>query len=175
MPSSTFPAPTHYRFRWCGENAPTLRLNRADLTVLGVTIGVTSRAQVEAALGTAAQFKIGSGEEADDAVCYRSSLKNDDTVVVFSFGALGGWTDVTQISVSQGEPASIRGAHCAASRKVSRNLKFLKGLSLRMSSADVRQALGPPSRTKKSKLSYYVSHNCASGKGKGTKEDANSA
>ncbi len=156
------------------QNAPTLRLNRADLTVLGVTIGVTSRAQVEAALGTAAEFKIGLGQAADDAVCYRSSLKNDDTVVVFSFGALGGWTDVTQISVSQGEPASIRSAHCAASRKISRNLKFLKGLSLGMSSADVRQALGPPSRAKKSKLSYYVSHHCASGKENGRKEDANS-
>jgi hypothetical protein len=155
------------------QNAPRLRLNRADLTVLGVTIGVTSRAQVEAALGTAAQFKIGLGEAADDAVCYRSSLKNDDTVVVFYFGALGGWTDVTQISVSQGEPASIRVAHCAASRTVSRNLKFLKGLSLGMSSADVRQMLGPPSRAKKSQLSYYVSHNCTSGKVNGAKEDFN--
>ena len=155
------------------QNAPRLRLNRADLTVLGVTIGVTSRAQVEAALGTAAQFKIGLGEAADDAVCYRSSLKNDDTVLVFYFGALGGWTDVTQISVSQGEPASIRGAHCAASRTVSRNLKFLKGLSLGMSSADVRQMLGPPSRAKKSQLSYYVSHNCTSGKVNGAKEDFN--
>lgn len=155
------------------QNAPSLRLSRADLTVLGVTIGVTSRAQVESALGTTAEFKIGSREGADNAVCYRSSLKSDDTVVVFYFGALGGWSDVTQISVSQGEPASIGGAHCAASRVVSHNLKFLKGVSLGMSSADVRQALGPPSRAKKTKLSYYVSHNCTSGKVNGAKEAAN--
>src|SRR5438552_8789439 len=155
------------------RNAPRLRLNRADLTVLGVTIGVTSRAQVESALGTAAEFKIGSREGADNAVCYRSSLKNDDTVVVFYFGALGGWTDVTQISVSQGEPASIRGAHCAPSRTVSRNLKLLKGMSLGMSSADVRQMLCPPSRAKKSKLSYYVAHYFKSRKVNGAKEDAN--
>lgn len=154
------------------QNAPRLRLNRADLTVLGVTIGVTSRPQVESGLGAAVEFKIGS-EGGDNAVCYRSSLKNDDTVVVSYFGALGGWTDVTQISVSQGEPASIRDAHCAPNRTVSRSLKFLKGLSLGMSSADVRRMLGPPSRAKKSKLSYYVSHSCTSGKVNGAKEDAN--
>lgn len=154
------------------QDTPRLRLNRADLTVLGVTIGVTSRNQVESILGAAAEFRISSREEADDAVCYRSNLKNDDTVVIFYFGALGGWTDVTQISVSQGEPASIRGAHCASSRLFSRDLKFLKGLSLGMSSADVRQILGPPSRTKKGNLSYYVSHDCKSGKANGGKKNA---
>lgn len=144
------------------QDAPTLKLNRDDLTVLGVTIGVSNRARVEIKLGKAQSFKAGAREGADDAICYRSALANDDTIVVFHFGALGGWTDVTEISISEGKPAPLRSAKCTPSKDISRDLTFLRGIRLGASSADVREILGPPSHATRGKLSYYVSHDCGS-------------
>lgn len=144
------------------QNAPTLKLNRDDLTVLGVTIGVNNRAQVEVKLGKAQSFKVGAREGADEAIWYRSALASDDTIVVFHFGALGGWSDVTQISISAGKPAPFRTAKCTPSKGISRDLRFLRGIKLGASCADVREILGPPSYATRGKLSYYVSHDCGS-------------
>jgi len=154
------------------QNAPTLKLNRDDLTVLGVTIGVSNRAQVESKLGQAQPFKVGAGEGADDAICYRSSLTGDDTTGVFHFGALGGWTDVTQISISQGKPAPLRAAKCTPNNGISRDQTFLRSIRLGASSADVRRILGPPSHATRGKLSYYVPHDCASQEPSGGKHQS---
>lgn len=142
----------------------TLRFNRADLTVLGVTMGESSQEQVLAKLGRAPLFRVGTGEGSDDAVCYRSGAQTDDTVVIFHFGALGGWTDVTKISISRGKPPSLRGVTCPPNKAVSHELTFLGGLRLGMSSAAVQKTLGRPSHSRKDRLSYYVSHPCESEK-----------
>lgn len=105
----------------------TLRFNRADLTVLGVTIGESSQEQVLAKLGRAPLFRVGTGEGSDDAVCYRSGAQTDDTVVIFHFGGLGGWTDVTKISISRGKPPSLRGVTCPPNKAVSHELTFFCG------------------------------------------------
>jgi hypothetical protein len=137
-----------------------LDLDQKDLTVLGLTIGSSSRAQVESKLGKTKSFKLGAGEDSDEAVCYRSNLRDDDTILIFHFGALGGWSDVTQISVSEGRELSLHATTCSPNATVSRNLAFLRGLRLGASAADVIRVLGRPSRASKRKLSYYVSHPC---------------
>lgn len=67
---------------------------------------------------TLTQFAIGAASEQDDAV------------VTFYFGPLGGWTDVTEISISTAKALSWRLASCKRSPLVLRNLTFLRGLML---------------------------------------------
>jgi hypothetical protein len=150
-----------------GQGLPDLRLSRKDLTVLGLTVGDSTRAQVEAALGTARSTR--SGEGADELVCYRAADRDDRTLLVFHFGALGGWTDVTEISISAGKPFSLNPEGCTPNKAISHNLEFLRGLRLGVSAAGVVKALGPSSHASKRKLSYYVSHPCSS-KDLGTEE-----
>jgi hypothetical protein len=117
-------------------------------------------ADVEGSLGKAGTFSVGSGDEKDEAVCYRSASNEDDTIVVFYSGALGSWTDVTRISVAKSRALPWSAKRCKPNRLVSRNLEFLRGLKLGSQATDVSRALGPPSRSSKTKLYYYVSHNC---------------
>jgi len=153
-----------------GQNGRSLKLDRHDLTVLGVTLGSSTLAQVESKLGKAMLFKIGRKEEADKAVCYRSVSNEDDTILVFYFGALGGWTDVTQISVSKSRALPWSTARCVSNSSVSRNLEVLRKLKLGSLTADVVRVLGSPSRTAKNGLSYYFSHHCESEMLQGSKE-----
>ena len=143
------------------QDVPDLSLGRKDLTVLGLTVGSSTRSQVEGKLGKARSFKFGRGEQADEAVCYRSDSKDDDTVLIVHFGALGGWVDVTEISISTEESLSLHAKTCTPSKSISRDLEFLRGIKLGLSTADVIRVLGHPSRASKNKLSYYVSHPCS--------------
>ena len=52
---------------------------------------------MEESLGKAPIFR--TGHDADT-VCYRAASEQDNTVVTFYFGPLGGWTDVSEISIS---------------------------------------------------------------------------
>ena len=136
---------------------PSLKLNHDDLTVLGITIGSSTKHGVEERLGKAPIFK--TRHEAD-AVCYRAASEQDDAIVTFYFGPLGGWTYVTEISISTAKALPRPLTSCKRSPLVSRNLTFLRGLMLGSGSADVVRTLGPPSHSADKKLSYYVSHNC---------------
>lgn len=155
------------------QHAPTLKFARRDLTVLGQTIGKSTHAQVEDALGKMELFKTG-GEGSDAALCYRS-IRGDDTVVVFYFGALGGWDYLTKISISRSRTLPWPVTRCVVNRSVQRSLVFLRGLKLGSSAAEVGQVLGPATRTSKNRLYYYVSRDCESqeelgGSGKPTPE-----
>lgn len=98
------------------QRVPTLKFARLDLTVLGQIIGKSTHAQVEDALGKMEFFKTG-GEGSDAAFCYRSKSRDDDTVVVFCFGALGGWTYLTQISISRSRTLPWPATRCVFNRQ----------------------------------------------------------
>lgn len=142
------------------QDQPTLRLDKRDLTVLGATIGVSSQVDVEKKVGKASSFRISQHEGSDEAICYRSVSEGDKTVVAFYFGALGGWTDLTRISISNSKTPRFPAARCKPSGLISHDLAFLRGLRLGASTTDVMRVLGPPSRSTEGTLSYYVSHNC---------------
>jgi hypothetical protein len=142
------------------EAKPSLKLDRQDLTALGVTIGSSTLAGAKSSLGDAQTLHVGHGDKKEDAVCYRSASAKDDTVVTLYAGALGGWIDVTRISVSKSRSLPWSLAMCKSHRLVSRNLEFLRGLRLGSQETDVVRALGPPSRSTKTQLYYYVSHQC---------------
>jgi hypothetical protein len=141
------------------QGRPSLELDQRDLTVLGVAIGSSTQA-VERQLGEVAPFYVGDSGSREQVVCYCSASKGDDTILAFYFGALGGWTDVTRISVSGSRALHWSGANCKANHLVSRNLESLRGLKLAAAPADVIRALGPASRPSRTKLYYYVSHKC---------------
>ena len=161
--------------RVAGQKKAEMKLDQQDLSVLGLTIGST-RAQVEAKLGVARSSN-GVREGSDELVCYRSADKDDRTVLIFHFGALGGWTDVTEISISAGSSLSLNPRSCTPNVGVSRNLRFLRGLTLGVSPAEVVRVFGPPSHAAKNKLSYYVSRPCYSKQQKteGVKPDSGSS
>lgn len=143
-----------------GQDKASLHLNHADLTVLGITIGTSTQADVNNKLGTAPAFKISQSEGADQVTCYRSKSDGDETVVAFYFGALGGWRDVTRISISNSGVLRFATSRCKSISAVSHDLQFLRGLKLGASPSDVRHVLGSPSRSSKKVLTYYVSHEC---------------
>jgi hypothetical protein len=146
------------------QDTPQLKLSTHDLTVLGLTIGESSRAQVESRLGKTQEFKIGRREEADEAVCYRSNSQDDDTVVVFYFGTIGGWTDVTRIAILKARMLPWPSSRCSSNSAISRDLEFLRGLKLGTRATDMVRILGPATRVAKNRWYYYVSHNCESPK-----------
>ena len=144
------------------------------MTVLGVTIGLTSKAEVEARLGKASISEVGHGDEAEDVACYRSQSKHDDTIIAFYFGALGGWVDVTRISVSNARAYPLDVENCESNRQVSRNVEFLRKLRLGSTVAEVIRALGAPSHSSAKRLSYYTSHKCGSRLPESRKSEAKS-
>ncbi len=147
------------------QRTPTLKLDRHDLTILGLTIGSSTRSQVESSLGKMEVFKIGRGDEADEALCYRSKSRDDDTVLIFSFGALGNWDYLTQISISRARTLPWAASRCVPNRAISQHLQFLRGLKLGASTAEVLGVLGTPTRTTTNRMYYYVSHLCKSAVG----------
>jgi len=148
-----------------GRDKPTLKLDRHDLTVLGVTIGSSTQTDVESSLGKAEVFGVGSGDARENAICYRSPSTEEDTIVVFYFGALGGWTDVTRTSISKSRALPWPSTRCKSNPSVSRTLEFLRELKLGSAAPDVIRALGPPSLSSKNRLYYYTSHHCEPGSG----------
>jgi len=142
------------------QDKPTLKLDKRDLTVLGVTIGVSAQSDVERKIGKAPIFRISEHEGSDEAICYRSTPEADNTVLAFYFGALGAWTDVTRISISTSKALRFPVARCKPSGLISHDVVFLRGLRLGATPAEVMRVLGAPSRSTERTLSYYVSHKC---------------
>ncbi len=144
-----------------GQSRASLKLDREALTVLGLTIGSSTSAEVERKLGRSRTFKASGSSGASDVRCYRSASPGDDTVVTFYFGALGGWIDLTKVAISTKKASPVNASWCTQNGEVSRNLEFLKGLTLGASPADVVHILGSPSRRSKNGLTYYVSRPCS--------------
>jgi hypothetical protein len=139
------------------QKESSLKLDHNDLTVLGITIGSTTKRSVIQNLGDTPTFKT---RHNDDTICYRAEADQDNTVVAFYFGALGGWMNVTEISISTSGAFPWHFAHCRRSPWVSKDLRFLRGLTLGSGMTAVIDALGPPSHSKNNRLSYFTSHDC---------------
>jgi hypothetical protein len=117
-------------------------------TVLGITVGQHSLADVRRRLGDAKVVKMQAMDGRPDVVCYRSS-KDDATVVMFEAGPLGGFKDVTAATVA---PASAFGAAahaCLATEKVNRKTAAIRGIRLGAPMSSVSSVLGKaPAKTK---------------------------
>jgi len=139
---------------------PNLRLTQSDLTVLRVSVGLSSKRDVQARFGSATFFKDSKDEEADDVLCYLSA--NQSLAMVFYFGPLGGWNDVTAIAVSKVKALPWSRSSCLKTTKVPEHLQFFRGVSLEISRDDLAKTLGPASRVTSTAANYNVSHACSS-------------
>ncbi len=113
-------------------------------TVVGVTVGKHSLDGVMNILGRAAVVKLERAEGRPSVVCFRSGDPSDDTVVMFEAGPLGGFKQVTAISVG---PSSTFGAiqgSCKASKAISREAANAGGISLGIAVEMVAQSVGSP-------------------------------
>lgn len=106
-------------------------------TLFGLTIGSASIAQVQEKLGAANVVKLGNIDGRPKAVCYRSA--SDDTVVVFEAGPLGGFDQVTGVTVASGTAFAPPLRDCATSAKISRALAAAGTLRL---GADINAVAG---------------------------------
>lgn len=95
-------------------------LPNASRTVLGVVIGKHDLKDIKRRLGDAPIKKLEAEEGHPMTVCYRSNRPNDDTMVLFEAGPLGGFQTTTAVLVG---PASKFGPSydCLATAKVSRS------------------------------------------------------
>lgn len=90
-------------------------------TVLGLTLGKHSLRDVKTRLGEAPVFKARDAEGRPNTVCYVSSKLKDNTVVVFEAGPLGGFEDLTSITVGPSHAFTASFQDCTKSSKVDRS------------------------------------------------------
>lgn len=89
--------------------------------MLGLTMGKHTLADVKKHLGEAVVVKMGKTEGRPNSICYRSNKSDDDTVVLFEAGPLGGFEKLTAVTVAT--VPDIGGAYqdCVRNDKVSRS------------------------------------------------------
>lgn len=90
-------------------------------TVLGLTLGKHSLGDVKAKLGNAPISKARDAEGRPKTLCYVSSRAADNTVVVFEAGPLGGFEELTSITVGPSHAFSASFQDCTKSSAVDRS------------------------------------------------------
>lgn len=128
------------------------RLPDTYLSLLGLTIGKNSLSDIQRELGSASVRQ--RGEQQPYQVCYRSTSASDGTILIFGAGPLGGWKEITAVSLLSGNEQTADREACVPSTRVSKKLSTEAGLSLLLSQADLKARLGQPSKEENGKLIY---------------------
>jgi hypothetical protein len=90
-------------------------------TVLGLTLGKHTLGDVKAKLGNAPVSKTRDAEGRPNTLCYAASKATDNTVVVFEAGPLGGYEELTSITVGPSDAFSAAFQDCTKSDIVDRS------------------------------------------------------
>jgi hypothetical protein len=124
-------------------------------TIMGLTVGKHSLADVKAKLGNAPVYKARDAEGRPNTICYSSAKRNDNTVVVFEAGPLGGFEELTGITVGSADLFSQPYQGCTKSNKVDRRSVAAGDLKLGVDVERVAHALRVKvSRTKAGLLEF---------------------
>jgi len=111
-------------------------------TIFGVTVGTASLSDVEKRLGKAAIQRTGRSADRSKSLCYKSALAGDDTVVLFEAGPLGGFQDITAVTIGSSSDFGRIATGCAVSSRVSRSTARIGGLRLGVQIDSVTPHLG---------------------------------
>ncbi len=123
-------------------------------TILGLSLGKASLADVQKKLGVATLQRI--AEQQPYFLCYRSSKIADNTVLIFEAGPLGGWEVITSFSVYSDISArkDLMNLSCTQSPIVSSRITTDGGLSLALIEKSLRALLGEPSAKSHGNILY---------------------
>lgn len=118
------------------EGTPTKGVLPArNRTVLGLTLGKHSLHDVKDKFGDAPVFKARDAEGRPNTLCYASDKATDNTVIVFEAGPLGGFEELTGITVGPSHAFGASFQHCTKSSMVDRSSAAAGNLRL---GADIR-------------------------------------
>lgn len=130
-----------------------LHLAKADITILGLTIGSTSLKNVREKLGAARIFSTQIGSSPPSyAICYVSPI--DGTVLAFGTGAMGGFVDVTDFGIWSREAKFPNVASCQPSNLVSRKISTTSGIRLGLSVRQMTNIVGAQPKITREAVSY---------------------
>lgn len=128
------------------------KLSNVHLTILGFTIGQHTLEDIQKVLGKA-KF-LTRREQAPKRICYVSGEKQNDTIVIFEAGPIGGWEMLTAITIASGKVSFKERSSCTVASQVSTNVSTEGGLKLGLDRAGLEAILGNPSRAHGSTLHY---------------------
>lgn len=124
------------------ENMPAKGVLPArNRTVLGLTLGKHSLGDVKARLGNAPVSKTRAAEGRPNTLCYASNKAADNTVVVFEAGPLGGFEELTGITVGPSHAFTASFQDCTKSYMVDRSSAAAGKLRLGADIGEVANAL----------------------------------
>jgi hypothetical protein len=118
-----------------------------------IAIGTSSFADVMAKFGDTETFTSGV-EHAPRLACYRALDDDDDTVLLFEAGPMGGWKRLTGISVTN-TTLWNHPRQCNRSALVNKRLATASGLRLGLPVADLVKFLGEPTIRNDRFFGYY--------------------
>jgi hypothetical protein len=132
------------------QQAPNLA---GHLKMMGFTLGKSTLADVQMALGKSAARKCLRDEEASKEVCYVSAGK-DQTKVVFEAGFSGGWKELDGYKVIAAGVERRCYRQCPRASHITSAVQTDGGLKLGLTRGQLIALLGPPTQTRGNKLSF---------------------
>ena len=144
------------RLMWGGEitsNSVSKPISPSHLTILGLTLGTSTLADIKTQLGDVAVIDRGDAGLSLRLACYIAA-NGDDTQLVFESGAMGGWTKLTGFRIFLDKNRRDTPKQCRVSRRIGRHLRTAGGLGLGLSKAQVVKLLGLPAVTDNNKFTY---------------------
>jgi len=139
-------------------------------TVLGLTVGKHSLADVRKRLGAAAIVKSEAIDSRPNTVCFVSST--DDTAILFEAGPLGGFETLTGVTVAPKSAYAPALSNCLASAKVSRISTSAGSLRLGSNITKVAASLRVTVENRKEGLIEFPFERTTTRKVKGSTEPA---
>jgi hypothetical protein len=130
-------------FTFSAEPRPEM-LGESHLTILNFTIGIHSLEDVQKELGYT-QF-LQRREHAPFQICYKSTLKSDETKVVFEAGPMGGWKKLTAFKIISNKANLLGSDKCEKSTFISKRIQTKSGIRLGITKGQLEKILGSPSK-----------------------------
>jgi hypothetical protein len=124
-----------------------------NLNVLGLTLGRSTLADVQAKFGKSVTRKRSREEEAAEELCYVSA-GHDQTKVVFEAGFSGGWKELDGFKVLAGGVGLLCYRQCPTASQVTREVQTEAGLKLGMTREQLVALLGTPTQVRGNQVSF---------------------
>jgi hypothetical protein len=129
-------------------------IEKAHVTIQGITVGVTGMAAIRKSLGPNGAFKYSVSGREVLALCYSSGEGGDAAKLLFVSDTADAGGKVVQVRVTAGDVAVKYGRRCLASKAIGKEAATESGLKLGMTSAEVRSVLGEPTDKSAGFLGY---------------------
>ncbi len=138
------------------NNLPELvagKLAIEDISIGDIVIGKSNFDHVFVKYGKAELFS--NGESAPNQVCYKSTDKGDNTILLFQSGPMGSWKTITTISITH-STLWKQADRCSTSILVNREIKTESGLGIDVNKSVLIQHIGTPTIMNRDFIGYYL-------------------